>query len=60
MLSVSFKLRVIRDRLVIEVEGQPPAIVGRVVRETNGRANVVSANGDVTPLELEQIEGGLR
>lgn len=57
MMNASFKLRIIRDRLLLEVDGQPPAIVGRVLR-VRGVPVVVSASGEATPIELDEIEGG--
>ncbi len=59
MLNASMKLRILRERLVLDVDGQPPVIVGRVIRERGG-AYVLSATGEATPLELHEIEGGLK
>lgn len=59
MVAATFKVRILRDRVVLETDDEPPMIVGRVVRK-NGAAVLVSVSGETTPLVLDEIEGGRR
>ena len=56
MVGATFSLRVIRDRLVLEVEGQPPQIVGRVVR-VRGIPCVVTPSGEASPFDPADLKG---
>jgi hypothetical protein len=56
MLSASFTLRIVRGRLLLEVEGQPPAIVGHIIT-VKGVPCVATAAGETTPVNLEEVKG---
>lgn len=55
-MGVTFSLRVLRGRLVLDVEGQPPAIIGRV-EKVRGIPCVITPSGVAAPLDPKEVKG---